>query len=309
MNPPYSMKYSGDATYTTDPRFMGYPLAPKSTADYMFILDGLAHLSDDGIMVVLLPHGVLFRSKNEGEIRKKLLEDGNIKAVIGLPEKLFANTAIPTALLVLQKRGRADSVLFVDARRECTKLKNLNRIEDAHIEKILTAYKNNWTIEKYSRSVSLSEIRGNDYNLNIPRYIDTREEEEPVDLEQMLMDMVRLDAEIIESTKEFYGIFKSLVGTNEEAQKRLQYQEQIIQQLIGIEEKNMQENALDMAALKAAKEKQKESHMEPDGLPSDSYQQMTIDMWERVISRESQTQKVIDVMENLKTDFLSSMFI
>lgn len=309
MNPPYSLKYSGADAYKKDIRFEGYPLAPKSKADYMFVLDGLASLADDGIMVVLLPHGVLFRGGTELEIRKRLVNDGNLRAVIGLPENLFTYTAIPTVILVLQKTKGPESVLFIDASKEFTKSKSINILEKEHVDKITTAYRNSWAIDKFSRVVPLSEIQDNGYNLNIPRYIDTSEKEDPIDLEQVLEDIVQLDIEIGKSLQGFYELFKKLVGNDEEARARLKAQDQIIQKLILQNQKDIEANALDMAAVKMAKEKQKEPHIEEDGFPSDSYQQMTIGMLERIEERKDHTNKTLEIMQDLKKDFLDGMFV
>lgn len=308
MNPPYSLKYSKADKYKVDTRFLGYPLAPKSKSDFMFVLDGLAKLEDDGIMVVLLPHGVLFRQGDEYKIRRKLLEDGNIAAIIGLPEKLFTSTDIPTVVLVLQKTSKQESVLFVDASKDFKKGQKMNFLEAEHIEKIVTAYKNAKSIDKYSRMVPLSEIAENDYNCNIPRYIDTFEEPDPVNLGQLAKEIAEIDIEIYQSFTEFYEFFKDLVGTTEEAEAKLKKQDRIIQDLIKQSREKIKQDALDMAVFEEAEKKVKESHIEEDGLPSDEYQQMTIEMLEHALDREEQAKKTIEVAKDLKESFMEDMF-
>lgn len=183
MNPPYSAKWSADATFLDDSRFNRYgKLAPKSKADFAFLLHGYYHLKDTGTMAIVLPHGVLFRGAAEGVIRKKLLEDGSIYAVIGMPANLFFGTSIPTTVIILKKNRTSRDVLFIDASNEFVKGKNQNQLSDDNIKKIVSTYKERKDIDKYAHLASFDEIKENDYNLNIPRYVDTFEEEPPVDM-------------------------------------------------------------------------------------------------------------------------------
>ncbi|MGY3750447.1 type I restriction-modification system subunit M [Vagococcus acidifermentans] len=183
MNPPYSAKWSADATFLDDSRFNRYgKLAPKSKADFAFLLHGYYHLKDTGTMAIVLPHGVLFRGAAEGVIRKKLLEDGSIYAVIGMPANLFFGTSIPTTVIILKKNRTSRDVLFIDASNEFVKGKNQNQLSDDNIKKIVSTYKERKDIDKYAHLASFDEIKKNDYNLNIPRYVDTFEEEPPVDM-------------------------------------------------------------------------------------------------------------------------------
>src|SRR5699024_7930609 len=156
-------------------------------ADFAFIQHMVHYLDDEGTMAVVLPHGVLFRGAAEGVIRKYLIEEKNyLDAVIGLPANIFYGTSIPTCILVFRKCRKLDQdVLFIDASNEFEKGKNQNNLTDEHVEKIINTYTNRETIDKYSHTASLEEIAENDYNLNIPRYVDTFEEEEPIDLEQV----------------------------------------------------------------------------------------------------------------------------
>jgi len=183
MNPPYSANWSADETFLDDSRFNRYgKLAPKSKADFAFLQHGFYHLKDSGTMAIVLPHGVLFRGGSEGVIRKKLLKDGSIYAVIGMPANLFFGTSIPTTVIILKKNRTSREVLFIDASKEFEKGKNQNKLTEENITKIVETYKRRENIEKYAHVASFDEIKENDYNLNIPRYVDTFEEEEPVDM-------------------------------------------------------------------------------------------------------------------------------
>lgn len=183
MNPPYSAKWSADDTFLDDSRFNRYgKLAPKTKADFAFLLHGFYHLKDSGTMAIVLPHGILFRGAAEGVIRKKLLEDGSVDAVIGLPGNMFFGTSIPTTVVILKKDRETRDVLFIDASKDFIKGKNQNKLSTEHIDRIVEAYKMRETVEKYAYVASFDEIKENDFNLNIPRYVDTFEEEETVDL-------------------------------------------------------------------------------------------------------------------------------
>ena len=153
-------------------------------------------LNNSGKMGVVLPHGVLFRGANEGKIRQKLIEENLLDAVIGLPANLFYGTSIPACILVFKKNRANEDVLFIDASKEFEKGKNQNTLTEQNIKKIVTAYKNRSEIEKYSHLASLGEIKENDYNLNIPRYVDTFEEEELVDIEATKKEISHLEAEL-----------------------------------------------------------------------------------------------------------------
>lgn len=178
MNPPYSLRWGAEDTYMKDPRFKDYgALAPKSKADYAFLLHGYHHLNENGTMVILLPHGVLFRGGSEGKIRQTLLEMGAIDCVIGLPGNLMYGTTIPTVAIVLKKNRSNKDVLFIDASQEFEKEGFQVTLTDRHIDKIVETYKNRKSKNKYAYVAPLKEIMKNDYNLNIPRYINTFEEE------------------------------------------------------------------------------------------------------------------------------------
>lgn len=213
-NPPYSAHWDNNETKLKDPRFKEYgKLAPKTKADYAFILHGLYHLNEEGTMAIVLPHGVLFRGAAEGTIRKNLIEhaSGNrIYAVIGLPANLFYGVSIPTVIVVLKKKRTTKDILFIDASREFEKGKNQNRLTDENIQKIMDTYTKRADVEKYAHVASIEEIRENEYNLNIPRYVDTFEEEEPIDLEEVKKMLAQDDKEIAELEKKIAEQLKIL---------------------------------------------------------------------------------------------------
>ncbi|AIC91300.1 type I restriction-modification system subunit M [Bifidobacterium coryneforme] len=199
-NPPYSLKYDGNPALLHDLRYSGAgKLPPKSHADYAFVEHMIYHMDDDdGRVAVLLPHGVLFRGGAEAVIRKYIIKDLNrLDAVIGLAPNLFHGTSIPVCLLVLKSKrnGNSDNVLFIDASKEFKPGKNQNTLEDEHIKKIVNAYTMREDIEKFAHVADMAEIEANDWNLNILRYVDTYEEEEPVDLEAVRDDIKRIEGE------------------------------------------------------------------------------------------------------------------
>ena len=211
-NPPYSANWSADAKFLDDERFSAYgKLAPKSKADFAFIQHMIHQLDDNGTMAVVLPHGVLFRGAAEGVIRKYLIEERNVlDAVIGLPANIFFGTSIPTVILVFKKNRENNDILFIDASNEFEKGKNQNNLTDENVEKIVNTYVNRETIEKYSYVASMEEIKENDYNLNIPRYVDTFEEEEPIDLVAVSERISSIDKEIAKLDEELAVYLREL---------------------------------------------------------------------------------------------------
>lgn len=184
MNPPYSQKYDAKESLLSDARFSPYQSLPPATkADYAFLLQGLYHLKDSGTMAIVLPHGVLFRGASEAKIRKTLVDKGNIYAVIGLPAGIFFNTGIPTCIIVLKKEHNSRNVLFIDASQDFFKDRAKNYLLKEHVDKIFKTFVERKDVEKYAHLASYEEIVQNDYNLNIPRYVDSVEEEAPVDLD------------------------------------------------------------------------------------------------------------------------------
>ena len=216
MNPPYSAKWSAAAGFLQDERFSDYGvLAPKSKADYAFLLHGLYHLKNNGTMAIVLPHGVLFRGATEGKIREKLLRSGNIYAVIGLPANLFYNTSIPTCILVLKKHRDGRDVLFIDASQKFEKGKKQNAMTDEHIDSVLELYTKRETVEKESYLASFEDIEKNDFNLNIPRYVDNFEQEEEIDINALLTEMQNTDTEIAKTQSELVSLLKDLTSDDE----------------------------------------------------------------------------------------------
>ena len=196
-NPPFSAIWSAADKFNNDDRFSkAGVLAPKSKADYAFILHMIYHLNDGGTMACVAPHGVLFRGAAEGKIRQFLIEKKNyIDAIIGLPANIFYGTSIPTCILVMKKcRKDDDNILFIDASKEFEKVKTQNKLREEHIQKIIETYRNRTEIEKYSHCASLQEVKDNDYNLNIPRYVDTFEEEEEIDIKAVMAEIKSLEA-------------------------------------------------------------------------------------------------------------------
>lgn len=198
-NPPFSAKWSSDAHFLDDERFSAYgKLAPKSKADFAFVQHMIHHLDEKGTMAIVLPHGVLFRGAAEAVIRKYLIEEKNyLDAVIGLPANLFYGTSIPATVLVFKKcRSDDANVLFIDASKYFEKVKNQNMLRDEDVDRIVETYKKREDVDKFAHAAPLSEIKENDYNLNIPRYVDTFEEEEPVDLEEVVKELETIESEI-----------------------------------------------------------------------------------------------------------------
>ncbi len=205
MNPPYSMKFPDAEWYP----IVGFTI-PKSKADYGFLLRGLQHLKEDGRQIAILPHGVLFRGAGEGKIREWLIKQHLINAVIGLPNKLFLNTSIPVCILVIERHS--PNILFIDASQEYIKGSSQNDISGRQLGKIVDCFSARTDIERYSRKASYEEIEENDYNLNIPRYVDTFEEEELPDIGTMLDNLDQIEAEERNTRSELYGILGELTG-------------------------------------------------------------------------------------------------
>lgn len=212
-NPPFSAKWSANPLHLSDDRFAQYgKLAPSSKADYAFIQHMIYQLDDNGTMAVVMPHGVLFRGGAEGHIRKFLIEQKNyLDAVIGLPANLFFGTSIPACILVFKKcREDEKHVLFIDASKHFEKGKNQNRLRLTDIDKIIETYAERKSEDKYSYVASLTEVAENDYNLNIPRYVDTFEPESEIDLDEVVAEIRRLDAQSAELDEKIKKYTKEL---------------------------------------------------------------------------------------------------
>lgn len=212
-NPPFSAQWSANPLFTSDDRFSQYgKLAPSSKADYAFVQHMIHHLAENGTMAIVLPHGALFRSGAEQHIRKYLIEDRNyLDAVIGLPANIFYGTSIPTCIMVFKKcREQPEDVLFIDASNEFDKVKTQNILRDEHIERIVSTYRNRLETEKYSKRATLQEIITNDYNLNIPRYVDTFEAEENIDIDAIANQLKALETEMKATDNEITEFCKEL---------------------------------------------------------------------------------------------------
>jgi type I restriction enzyme M protein len=209
-NPPFSLRWTPNEVMAEDFRFKSYGLAPKSAADFAFLLHGFHFLAQDGTMAIILPHGVLFRGGQEEKIRTKLLKDGNIDTVIGLPSNLFFSTGIPVCILVLKKCKKADDVLFINASEHFDKGKRQNRLLPEHIDKIVSTYQHRTEEKRYSRKVSMDEIEKNEYNLNISRYISTAKPEPQMDLKETNTKLKELQEDILKYTKEHNSYLKEL---------------------------------------------------------------------------------------------------
>lgn len=212
-NPPFSAQWSANPLFTSDDRFSQYgKLAPKSKADYAFVQHMIHHLAENGTMAIVLPHGALFRSGAEQHIRKYLIEDRNyLDAVIGLPANLFYGTSIPTCILVFKKcRENPEDILFIDSSKHFEKVKTQNTLSAENIESLITTYTERTAKDKYSYVASLTEIAENDYNLNIPRYVNTFEAEEPVDITQVSNTLKTLETSMQETDKELIALCAAL---------------------------------------------------------------------------------------------------
>lgn len=209
-NPPFSYRWEPKDEASQDPRFKNHGVAPKSAADFAFLLHGLHYLKDDGVMAIILPHGVLFRGGKEADIRTKLLTDGHIDTVIGLPPNLFYSTGIPVCILVLKKCKKPDDVLFINAADHFVKGKRQNQLTDEHIQKIVSTYQNRDELERYSKRVSMERIAEEGYNLNISRYVSTAENEKEIDLKAVHADLEAIELKIDEAKERHNAFLKEL---------------------------------------------------------------------------------------------------
>lgn len=209
-NPPFSLRWEPTDALADDVRFKSHGLAPKSAADFAFLLHGFHYLKDEGVMAIILPHGVLFRGGAEERIRTKLLKDGHIDTVIGLPANLFYSTGIPVCILVLKKCKKPDDVLFINAAEHFVKGKRQNQLTDEHIAKIIKTYQFREEEARYSRKVEMAEIEKNDFNLNISRYISTAVGEAEIDLKATHQQLVAIEKEISAAKAKHNAFLKEL---------------------------------------------------------------------------------------------------
>ena len=210
-NPPFSLRWEPGEAMADDVRFKNHGLAPKSAADFAFLLHGFHFLKDEGVMAIILPHGVLFRGGAEERIRTKLLKEGHIDTVIGLPSNLFYSTGIPVCILVLKKCKKPDDVLFINAAEHFVKGKRQNQLTDEHIAKIIKTYQFREEAARYSRRVDMAEIEKNDFNLNISRYISTAVGEAEIDLDATHTELVAIEL-AIKNAKDAHNRFLVELG-------------------------------------------------------------------------------------------------
>ncbi len=212
-NPPFSLRWDPKEETAKDFRFNGFGLAPKSAADFAFLLHGLNYLNENGTMAIILPHGVLFRGGKEEVIRKELIKKDYIDAIIGLPANLFYSTGIPVCIIVLKKCRKNDKILFINASSEehYEKGKRQNYLRPDDVTDIVDAYKSRQTTSRYSREVSLSEIKENGYNLNITRYVNLSKDEEKIDLAEVHKRLEEIEKDIIKARDE-HNAFLSELG-------------------------------------------------------------------------------------------------
>lgn len=209
-NPPFSLRWEPNEAMAEDFRFKSYGLAPKSAADFAFLLHGFHFLSQNGTMAIILPHGVLFRGGTEEKIRRKLLQDNHIDTVIGLPSNLFYSTGIPVCILILKKCKKYDDVLFINASGDFDKGKRQNTLSDEHFDKIINTYKYRNEVPRYSKTVSMEEIEKQGYNLNISRYVNISAEEEKIDLREVNLKLLDINKNIKEATDKHNEFLKEL---------------------------------------------------------------------------------------------------
>jgi type I restriction enzyme M protein len=213
-NPPFSLRWEPNEALSEDFRFKSHGLAPKSAADFAFLLHGFHFLSPEGVMAIILPHGVLFRGGAEERIRRKLLEDGHIDTVIGLPANLFFSTGIPVCILIFKSCKKYDDVLFINAAEHFEKSKRQNVLRSADIDKIVDTYQYRKEEDRYARRVTMNEIKKNDFNLNISLYISTALAEEQIDLDQVHATLTDLAAQV-NTAKDAHNAFLRELGLPE----------------------------------------------------------------------------------------------
>lgn len=209
-NPPFSLRWEPNDTLAEDFRFKSYGLAPKSAADFAFLLHGFHFLKQNGTMAIILPHGVLFRSGAEEKIRTKLLKENSIDTIIGLPANLFYSTGIPVCILVLKKCKKKEDVLFINASEHFEKEKRQNTLDEKHINRIVETYQYRRDIDRYSRKVSMDEIKKNGYNLNISRYVSTSQDESKINLKEVNTKLVSINKRIKTNTDKHNEFLKEL---------------------------------------------------------------------------------------------------
>lgn len=295
MNPPYSLKYNPESL-TDNLRGSRFGMPPASKADYLFLVDGLLRLEDGDKAVFLFPHGVLFRGAGEKKIRQKYIDENLLDAVIGLPPKLFSATDIPTVAMVFIKDRKRDDIFFIDASETCNKMPKKNIMTEEHVNEILEIYKLRRSVERYASVVTKEQIIENDYNLNIPRYVDTFIPEPPVDVFKLMKEIEELDVEIAKTEGEISKHVGDLVSEDIDTQNELKA-------------------IRDMFSKRAIPKLFEEEITEPtqlnflDGLPSMEAQGKIIRSLDAAEMRMKQEEEQIEKLKELKRYFMNKMFI
>ena len=220
MNPPYSVKWKYDEKKNPDKRFEEYGYAPSAYADFAFVVHGLNMISEKGELFAILPHGVLFRGNKESDIRKKFIEKKNLKAIIGLPDKLFLNTQIPVCIIALDKSNN-EKTIFIDASKTVEKGTKQNTLKPEHTEKIADTYKNLKEVERYSHIATPKEFEDNDYNMNISRYVDTYVPPETIDIIVVTEELAKLEEKRRDTNRQLLEVFKELKANTSDSEKEL----------------------------------------------------------------------------------------
>lgn len=229
-NPPYSLKYEFDEKHP-DGRFSEYGYPPKQFSDMAFIIHGLARLKDTGRLVAILPHGVLFRGNREADIRRKMIEKGNVHAVIGMPENLFLNTNIPVAVIIFGKQP-AEKFVFIDGSKGFEKVGKQNRLRNEDIHNILRVLANGQEISKFSHIADISEIEKNDFNLNISRYVNTYEPPPPIDIIAVMEELFELEQERKRLELQMYASLTNLSASDEKTAAELEKVREIFGKMV-----------------------------------------------------------------------------
>lgn len=230
-NPPYSLTWD-NKEFDSNERFINFAVPPNGKADYGFVLHALSKLNENGEMLFILPHGILFRGGKEKEIRQKLIDNNLIDCVIGLPNKLFLNTDIPICLFIIKKNRPTEDILFIDASKEYKKGTKQNDLEQQHIQKMLQTYHKREVVDKYSSLVLKWEIIKNEYNLNIPRYVDTFEKIEVPSIVDTMKELVKAEREIDEANARFLKMMKQLQGSTTEGDKEIKEATKLFENVI-----------------------------------------------------------------------------
>lgn len=306
MNPPYSLKYSADEMLSYDPRFTGFHLAPPSKADFMFVLDAFHRLEEHGRLAVLLPHGVLFRGNAEFEIRKQFLENGYIDSIIGLPPNLFSGTAIPTVVLILRKDKKDKSIFVMDASDQFEKGKPTNILTAENLKTIKDAWIAREDIKKLCKNITFEKLQENEFNLNIPRYVDKSDPKPPVDIRRELEELKQIDIEIEQTRREVWKMAQDLVVTTGSEEKESELTALIdmftLPDFESIPDKII-EKIEEVAEEKGIKKMDKET-----GLPTPEYQQLVMDFMDELDSYTEAYGKRIDKLKKGKEFALDNMF-